>query len=95
VAAAIGIGLHALPPVRFDPIYQRGIAQLSGAQTAIPLGEATASGEWTHFGSDLGGSRFSSMDQITPANVSRLKVAWTYRTGPSPQGDKATLEERR
>lgn len=36
---------------------------------------------WAHYGGDAGGQRFSSATQITPANVRRLKVAWTYSTG--------------
>src|SRR5688572_2526035 len=41
-----------------------------------------ADGEWHHYGNDLGGSRYSPLDQITPANVGRLKQAWVYRTNP-------------
>ncbi|MGE4430360.1 MAG: membrane-bound PQQ-dependent dehydrogenase, glucose/quinate/shikimate family [Sphingobium sp.] len=36
---------------------------------------------WLHFGGDLAGTRFSMADQITPANVAGLKLAWTYRVG--------------
>lgn len=36
---------------------------------------------WAHYGGDAGGQRYSSAAQITPANVRRLKVAWTYSTG--------------
>lgn len=34
-----------------------------------------------HYGGDAGGTRFSLADQITPENVDRLEIAWTYRTG--------------
>jgi quinoprotein glucose dehydrogenase len=37
--------------------------------------------DWPFYGGDAGGQRFSSAAQITPANVKRLKVAWTYSTG--------------
>lgn len=33
------------------------------------------------YGHDPGGSRFSPLDQITTANVARLRRAWTYHTG--------------
>jgi quinoprotein glucose dehydrogenase len=33
------------------------------------------------YGRDSGGSRYSPLDQITRANVTQLRVAWTYRTG--------------
>jgi quinoprotein glucose dehydrogenase len=38
-------------------------------------------GEWTAYGHDALGSRFSPLTQITRENVARLKPAWTYRTG--------------
>src|SRR5580692_859928 len=34
--------------------------------------------EWPTYGHDPGGMRFSPLTEITPANVSRLKVAWVY-----------------
>ena len=36
---------------------------------------------WPNPGNDAGGSRYSTLKQITPANVTRLKRAWTYDTG--------------
>ena len=38
-------------------------------------------GDWTAYGHDALGSRYSPLTQITRENVSRLEVAWTYRTG--------------
>ncbi|MEX2262355.1 MAG: pyrroloquinoline quinone-dependent dehydrogenase [Bryobacteraceae bacterium] len=37
--------------------------------------------EWQFYGGDAGSSRYSPLSQINLANVARLKVAWTYRTG--------------
>src|ERR1700674_4900667 len=37
--------------------------------------------DWPYYGADAGGQRFSTAAQITPANVTALKVAWTYSTG--------------
>jgi quinoprotein glucose dehydrogenase len=37
--------------------------------------------EWTNYGRDPGGQRFSPIAQIDKTNVSQLKVAWTFRTG--------------
>ena len=42
---------------------------------------AAPSGDWPAFGNDPGGTKFSPLTQITPANVSRLTMAWTYDTG--------------
>ena len=39
--------------------------------------------EWTTYGHDAGGQRFSPLTQITPANVTRLKIAWTYHMRPA------------
>ena len=36
---------------------------------------------WDHWGGDAGGTRFSTLTQITPANVGNLVRAWEYRTG--------------
>ena len=49
-------------------------------------------GEWLAYGNDRGGSRWSPLRQITPANVGALQVAWTYRTGPFPKGGKVTFQ---
>jgi quinoprotein glucose dehydrogenase len=43
-------------------------------------------GEWGAYGSDVAGTRFSPLAQITPANVSQLHVAWTYHTGEGRAG---------
>jgi quinoprotein glucose dehydrogenase len=40
-------------------------------------------GDWTSFGRDPGSQRFSPLTQITPDNVARLKVAWTYHMNPA------------
>ncbi|MEP7232164.1 MAG: pyrroloquinoline quinone-dependent dehydrogenase [Ginsengibacter sp.] len=37
--------------------------------------------EWPAYGRDAGGSRYADLNQINIANVSKLKAAWTYRTG--------------
>ena len=51
----------------------------------IALGQsgATESKEWPTYGHDPGGMRYSPLKQITPANVSTLKVAWTYHLKPA------------
>ncbi|HET9532444.1 MAG TPA: PQQ-binding-like beta-propeller repeat protein, partial [Blastocatellia bacterium] len=37
--------------------------------------------EWPAYGRDPGGSRYSPLAEINRSNVSKLKIAWTYRTG--------------
>jgi len=36
---------------------------------------------WEHWGGDRGGTRFSDLAMITPANVGNLVRAWQFRTG--------------
>jgi quinoprotein glucose dehydrogenase len=43
---------------------------------------------WPAYGGDPEGTRYSPLTQITPANVSRLQVAWTFRTGELGVGVK-------
>jgi len=37
--------------------------------------------EWPTYGNDPGGSRYAPVTQIDRGNVTRLELAWTYRTG--------------
>ena len=43
--------------------------------------QAAKDAGWPTYGSDPGGSRYSTAAQINRGNVNSLKVAWTYRTG--------------
>ena len=45
---------------------------------------AAAPTDWPNYGNDDGGARFSPLAQITPANVGKLKVAWTYHMNVGP-----------
>jgi quinoprotein glucose dehydrogenase len=64
------------------------IAGLSDAQDKKAASPAATpanyseSKEWPTYGHDSGGMRYSPLKQITPANVSSLKVAWTYHLKP-------------
>jgi quinohemoprotein ethanol dehydrogenase len=41
--------------------------------------------DWAYFGNDLSNSRFQNIDQITPSNVSQLKLAWSFTGGTAEQ----------
>jgi quinoprotein glucose dehydrogenase len=61
------------------------------SSSAFAAAEPEASGPisgWPAYGGDPGGTRYSSLSQITPKNVGDLKVAWTFRTGELGQGVK-------
>ena len=59
---------------------------VSGSAPAAPAPAPVAEANWLHWGNDLGGTRFSPATDITPANVSKLKPAWTYHFGERPEG---------
>jgi len=64
-----------------------GLGAIALAQTGT-----APSKEWPTYGHDAAGQRFSPLTQITPANVSSLKVAWTYHLRPTPDTRLATSE---
>jgi quinoprotein glucose dehydrogenase len=52
-------------------------------------------GDWTAYGRDAGGERFSPIDVINRTNVASLQVAWTFRTGDAyqpPRGRPTAFE---
>lgn len=54
------------------------------------MGNAMADGEWQQYGRTQYGQRYSPLTQITPENVSQLKLAWEYRTGDIRQPEDVT-----
>lgn len=50
----------------------------------------TGPSQWPAYGGGNANTNFSPLTQITPANVGKLKVAWTYHYGAGiiPQGDQ-------
>ncbi|KDM92291.1 membrane-bound PQQ-dependent dehydrogenase, glucose/quinate/shikimate family [Photobacterium galatheae] len=60
--------------------------QLEGKLNMAPLVQQPALGQspeadWFSYGRTNFGQRYSPLDQITPANVNRLELAWQYQTG--------------
>ncbi len=47
----------------------------------LALTKAQADTGWSQYGGDQGGQRHSAATQITPANVTGLRQAWSYSTG--------------
>ncbi|MFJ4048908.1 membrane-bound PQQ-dependent dehydrogenase, glucose/quinate/shikimate family [Pseudomonas hunanensis] len=85
-----GALLHRLhPSTSEDPLYRAGTAERYPARSA-----ALAPGHdgWPAFGNDQGGSRFSTVDQLTPNNVDQLQVAWEADVGPASPGPNMGLE---
>jgi quinoprotein glucose dehydrogenase len=69
----------------------RGPSPLAAQGTSAerPRRAAAASGEWSAYGRDAAGSRFSPLAQIHRGNVARLAPAWTFRTGDATRGGMA------
>lgn len=42
--------------------------------------------QWSHYGGNQLGMQYSSLKNITRENVSKLKIAWQYRTGELSEG---------
>ena len=60
------------------------------AAACLTLGGGALADEWSSYGRDPGGTRFSPLTQIKPENVGRLRPAWTFHTGDiaaAPNGD--------
>ncbi len=88
-AVLLGALLQPLRTVEPDPRFQTGTASLP--EKRMTINEAGLSSEWEHWGNDRGGSRFSPLDQITPANVSNLQLAWSAPLSDSADGKTAGL----
>lgn len=70
---------------RPDPI---GVQSMEAAPAGAPT-------EWRAWGNGQSGTRYADVDQLTPKNVSGLKVAWTFETHavPRPGGAMALAFE--
>ncbi|WP_129640892.1 membrane-bound PQQ-dependent dehydrogenase, glucose/quinate/shikimate family [Peristeroidobacter agariperforans] len=66
VAVGVGVALRTPYPTQPFP----SMSETSGAPPS----------DWQHWGGSAAGRRYAAFDQIDPSNVSKLAVAWTYRT---------------
>jgi len=55
-----------------------GAAALTVPSAQTPARRGTENGEWRTLGGDIGHTRYSPLDQITPANFEMLKEAWKF-----------------
>lgn len=56
-----------------------------------PAADGIPDGDWQAYGRTVGGDRYSPLAQITPANVTKLRRAWTTRTGDVEQEGEGTV----
>jgi len=90
-AVIVGYALHAVVPpyIPADPLYQTGMGTPAAPRDAT-VSDEVARGDWTHFGNDAGGHRFSPLTQITPENIGQLKEAWSYEVANTATRLQAT-----
>ena len=60
------------------------------AASLMPSLAAPSAKDWPAYGHDTSGGRFSPLTQITPQNVGKLAVAWTYHMNPTPGGGRVS-----
>jgi len=71
------------------------LALLLGAAAMVPAAQAKTDAvqidpaDWPRYARDLGGTRFSPLDEINRGNVENLEQAWSYRL--RPEGGAAAL----
>jgi quinoprotein glucose dehydrogenase len=58
------------------------VVQLSAQESRIV--------EWPYWGGDAANSRYSTVPDITPANVNQLERAWEWNTGEVPNAEYGT-----
>src|SRR5690606_2993946 len=66
-------------------------AQVAAA-TRKPVDAASEQKNWDNYGNSHDDARFAALDRINVDNVSQLAVAWTSRTGDTPQSTGAGAE---
>lgn len=63
----------------------------SPGRFSVPA-DQPAQSTWEAYGGSRAGTRYAAIGQITPENVSHLKVAWIYRTGELKRRPRAMLQ---
>jgi quinoprotein glucose dehydrogenase len=74
-----GLKEESMRPCRLAPL---GLA----SALFLALAGTAAADDWTAYGRDPGGTRYSPLTQITPANVAHLQQAWIFHTGDISAG---------
>ena len=69
--------------MRLKLVIALGVPALLGAQS-----RAARNVDWPVFGGNADNTHYSTLSQITPANVAKLKVAWTYATHDEFKGSE-------
>ncbi len=84
-----------MSPISRRSFFSRVAAIAVASSGSFAAGGSTPSGagkEWRVYGGDAGATRYSPLDQINRSNVSKLEVAWTFRTGDAHDRPRTTIE---
>jgi quinate dehydrogenase (quinone) len=82
VAAVLALASLGTLAGMFQP--HAPVAAAGKGPALTPVAPGTEQKNWAHYGNTSGGSRFAALDQIKVDNVDKLQLAWTYRTGDTP-----------
>ena len=86
--AGIGLGtvamLAVIQPVRMTAQTEPATQTDQTSAVSNAAGAAEAGGDWPDYGGTRHARRYSTLDQITPANVAGLQQVWAFRTGDMP-----------
>jgi quinoprotein glucose dehydrogenase len=58
----------------------------------VPLALRAADANWSVYLGDKASSHYSTLKQITPRNVAKLEVAWTYRAGGMDTNNRSQIQ---
>ncbi|MFC3726060.1 membrane-bound PQQ-dependent dehydrogenase, glucose/quinate/shikimate family [Neoaquamicrobium sediminum] len=84
VLALAATGYRAFQPVPY--VAATGAPEVVAESADVPE-------NWQHYGRTPAGTRYSPSDQITPANVGELEVAWEFRHGDFPVNETGSGAE--
>ena len=60
-------------------VYAVGVFWFAGL-LPVAAQQGASGREWSAYGGDSGGTKYSSIDQISPENVQHLRIAWRWRS---------------
>lgn len=91
-AAVLALGIVATTVSAFSP--KNVVAPTQTAEAAKPVDKSAPVADWSAWGANVAGTRFAALDDISPANVNKLAVAWTAHTGETPQSTGSGAEDQ-
>src|SRR5215813_13357925 len=53
---------------------------VTAAYAPVAAQHGARDGEWHHYAGDVGGTKYSSLDQINKDNVKDLRIAWRWKS---------------